>query len=169
MTWEPQSAHAPYPQTARTSSNVCLNPGGLEEALQQPYAGAGWAFFLRNEGGNLGNLYRTNLSTNESTMVAANLAWPAVSPSGRVLAYPGVNGLTLLDLKTQVPQLFPYSVSQIKWSPDGQQLALLAMQSGPYDYGLSLINTDGSAYTHLHNTGYASLAGWPRMAKASSS
>ncbi len=160
LTWEPQSAHAPYPQTARTSGNVCLNPGGLEEALQQPYAGAGWAFFLRNEGGNLGNLYRTNLSTNESTMVAANLAWPAVSPSGRVLAYPGVNGLTLLDLETQVPQLFPYSVSQIKWSPDGQQLALLAMQSGPYDYGLSLINTDGSAYTHLHNTGYASLAGW---------
>lgn len=162
LSWTPSAAHAPYLQAVKPAGSVCLSPDGLQMALDTPFAGAGWAYFSRNEGGSLPNLYRVDLATGGQKLLAVNVAWPAIAASGEALAYPGETSVKALWLEHPMPYDLSQQALQVKWSPDGRQLAALSMQSNVQDQRLGLISTDlnSSSYTQLLDTGYAYIAGW---------
>jgi hypothetical protein len=155
--WSPESMRSEWPTAAPAAFPVCLNADTFSQ-LQSLPAGLDGRALLTEMNPEL-NLVIAALDGTQRQVLAAQSSRGAFSRDGQKVAYPGNDGIVILDLSTNTTTILagPGGTDPV-WSPDGTQIAYL---TGGDVYGVFVASVaGGSTPKQLSNLGYESLAGW---------
>ncbi len=76
------------------------------------------------------------------------------------MAYPAADGIHILDLASRAENVLAgISGFDLHWSPDGSQIAYLAMEGDLID-SVFVIHSDGSGKRQISDLSYERIAGW---------
>ena len=153
--WMPDNPHPEWASAAAAPASVCLDAAMMMELQNIPDGLDGWMLMTE-----LNPEMRLVLQSFDAQrrVLAAPGSRGALSPDGTQAAYPGEEGLYILDLLSGESTLLPgLSGYDLHWSPDGQRIALINANDA---FGVFVVNRDGSGLRQLSNLGYESIAGW---------
>ena len=154
--WAPETARD-WPTATPASYPVCLNADSFSQLEPLPAGLDGMV--LLTEVDDSFRLVMAGLDGSNRQVLAEQASRGSFSPDGMQVAYPGNEGITILDLATNTSRVLPgASGYDLTWSPDGTQLAYVTSGEA---YGVFVVALDGSqAPKQLSNLGYEALAGW---------
>lgn len=155
--WSPESVRSDWPTATPAAFPVCLNAEAFSQVQPLP-AGLDGRALLTEMNPEL-NLVVASLDGSQRQVLAAGSSRGAFSPDGQKVAYPGNNGIVILDLSTNTTtELGGPAGYDLSWSPDGAQIAYVTAGDA---YGVFIAPVaDGSTPKQISNLGYETLAGW---------
>jgi hypothetical protein len=156
VNWQPDTLRTDWPTPTAAPASVCLNADTFNQAKPLP-AGFDGQALLTVQNPKLG-LVLANLDDTQSRAIVPNGSRGTLSPDGRRLAYPGSDGITILDLISGETTLLKGVMgNDLHWSPDGMKIAFVTTGT---TYGIFIVPLDGSAQRQYSDLGYESIAGW---------
>lgn len=154
-TWQPEDLpEQPVSQT--DSEAVCLDANSLLTVPLLPDGLEGW--MLATQLNPDVQLVLQSMDGEEVKLTISQASRGSLSPDGTRLAYPGDDGIMVMDLTGEQAVLLPDSGGyDLHWSPDGKFIASVNPRDG---YGIHIAAVDGSGSQQLTGLGYESIAGW---------
>ncbi len=154
-TWQPADLpDLPISQT--DSETACLDANSLQTVPLLADGLEGW--MLATELNPDVQLVLQSMDGKEVKLTIPQASRGSLSPDGTRLAYPGEDGIMVMDLTGEQTVLLPDSGGyDLHWSPDGKFIASVNPQDG---YGIHIAAADGSGSQQLTVLGYESIAGW---------
>jgi Tol biopolymer transport system component len=140
---------------------VCLTADSLAQLKPVP-AGmiSGTALMYEQLDTGKWGLVRYNLDGSGKQVLASDASWGTLSPDGSRMAYPDSNGIRVIDLASKAEKVLAGANGfDLYWSPDGQQIAYVAL-GGAINDSVFVVNADGTNIRQVSNLSYESLVGW---------
>lgn len=155
--WSPEGVRSDWPTATPAALPVCLNAESFGQLQPLPDGLDGRA--LLTEMNPELKLVIAGQDGTQRQVLAPQSSRGAFSPDGQKVAYPGSNGIVILDLSTNTTTVLAGpGGNDLAWSPDGTQIAYVT--AGDV-YGVFVTSiAGGSTPKQLSNLGYESLAGW---------
>jgi hypothetical protein len=164
--WSPAAPRTDLPADPTPQPGLCLAAGALDQLGPAPAGLANGKALLyeRLDGGDQWGLVLYNLDGSQKQIVAADAAWGALSPDGSRVAYSPFSNSTvdihMMDLDSQsVSTLSGISGTGYHWSPDGKQIAYIALGGEVID-SVFVVNADGTNNRQVSSLSYESVVGW---------
>ena len=155
VSWQPEMIRTDWPTPASGQDRVCVGTKAIDQLGPLP-AGLQGQVLLTGLNPNI----RIILAWLDGTqgLVVPNASRGTLSPDGKFLAYPGSEGITILNLTTQATSVLPIAGARdLHWSPDGKSIAFVTVGDS---YGVLVASLDGKSRRQYSNLGYESIAGW---------
>jgi hypothetical protein len=155
--WAPKIVRNDWPTATPASFPVCLNADRFSQLQPLPAGLNGKALFTEIDSDF--RLVIAGLDGSDRRVLAERANRGVFSPDGKKVAYPGDQGIVILDLATHSTEVLPgTSGYDLKWSPDSAQIAYVTSGNA---YGVFVVAIENaSSPKQLSNLGYESLAGW---------
>lgn len=155
--WQPETLPAEWPTATPPAEPICLNGDPFLQALPLPDGFAGRV--LLNDKNGETRLVMWNVDGSQPREFGSRNGRGTLSPDGQKLAFPSSDGITILDLSTNMSTVLPdQTESEIIWSPDN---SLIAYVSSTDLYGVYVASVLGSSVPKkISNLGYELLTGW---------
>jgi len=157
--WSPDATQTGPFVTPTPQPGVCLTRDTLSQLAPAPanLSGKVLLYELLADGQNWG-LTLANLDGSEKQVLVPQGSWGAFSPDGTRMAYPGPDGINIMDIATgAVMVLKGVDGYNLHWSPDGAQIEFVG---GGDLTGVFVIATDGTPPRQMTTQGYEAVAGW---------
>ncbi|MEN4011414.1 MAG: hypothetical protein ROW48_05230 [Bellilinea sp.] len=155
--WAPESLRGDWPAATPATRPVCLNAESLSQLQPLPAGLDGMLLFTEIDSDF--RLVLSGLDGSNRQVLAERINRGAFSPDGKKVAYPGSEGIVILDLAANTTEILRgVSGYHLRWSPDGSQIAYVTSGQA---YGIFVVSLDHvQTPRQLSNLGYESLAGW---------
>jgi hypothetical protein len=154
--WQPDAPRAFAIASAAGSLAVCVTSDTFR-ALKPLPTGLGGSMLMTELNPSL-QLVLVSFDGRQREVLVSGNARGALTPDGDHLAYPGEQGIMLLDIITRNTSLLTnQSGSSLHWSPDGTRLAFVDSGEQP---GIWVMGADGGNRRRLSEFGYETIAGW---------
>jgi hypothetical protein len=164
--WSPAVPRTDLPADPTPQAGLCLTVDSLARLSQAPVElGNGKALlYERLENSDQWGLVLYSLDGSQKQVVAADAAWGALSPDGSQVAYTPFStsavDIHIMDLDSQsVRTLSGVSGTGYHWSPDGKQIAYIALGGDVID-SVFVVNADGANNRQISSLSYESIVGW---------
>jgi hypothetical protein len=164
--WSPAAPRTDLPANPTSQSGLCLAADTLDQLGPAPASLANGKALLYEqlEGTDQWGLVLYNLDGSQKQIVEVDAAWGALSPDGSRVAYSPFSNSTVdihvMDLDSQsVHMLSGVSGTGYHWSPDGKQIAYVALGGDIVD-SVFIVNTDGTRNRQVSDLSYESIVGW---------
>jgi len=161
VSWQPEGVQNNEPQiTATVDASLCVSSANIAQLQPAPATMSGKVllYHLLDDGQTWG-VTMSNLDGSQQQTIGNAGGWASLSPDGSAVAYPDIDGLTILHLASGAADHFAgVNGYNISWSPDGSRLAFIGAGA---DWEIYLIGADGTGLQQLTNDGYPkAIAGW---------
>jgi hypothetical protein len=156
--WSPAAPVKAWPAAPTLQPGVCLTADSLDRLKPAPADLTGKVLLYEPlDAPDQWGIVLYNLDGSQKQVLVADASWGALSPDGSRMAYPGADGIHILDLATHTEQILKdASGFDLHWSPDGRQIAYVG---GKTDNAY-VINTDGSDERLVSDQSYEAVIGW---------
>jgi WD40 repeat protein len=113
------------------------------------------------EGSDQWGLVLYNLAGGQKQVVTSSGNWGALSRDGSKVAYSAFdNTIHIVDVDTQAEQILQKASGfDLHWSPDGKQIAYVALGGGVID-SVFIVSADGGQPEQVSNLSYELVVGW---------
>ncbi len=159
--WTPAFIRADLPPVQTLPAGVCLTPDSLSQlepaptnmfhgkALLNKELDAGWGLVIQAFDGS------------ESSWEIPNSNWETLSPDGNRAAYVGQNNeLHIVDLASQDDLKLPGATGyNLRWSPDGKQIAYIGMSTGSNNR-LLVVDVETHQILEVADMSFTAIVGW---------
>ena len=154
--WAPENLQIEWPEDTIPARDVCINEENYQTLTILPESYSG--IIIRTELNPEVMIAATDLAGNNRTAFDPGSNRGSLSPDGSQLVYAGQDGMHLIDLASGEKTILPGLGShELRWSPDGNKIALV----NPYEnYGIYIASLDDTNLTQVSNLGYEAIAGW---------
>jgi len=159
LQWSPDTMQTGPFATSTPQPGVCLMPGALRQLKPAPAdLNNGTALMYGSlDSADKWGLVLYNLDGSGKQVLASDAGWGALSPDGSLMAYPGSNGIHVMDLATKTEKVLAgASGFDLHWSPDGKQIAYLGAST---DH-LFVVDITGAQARQVSDQSYESVIGW---------
>lgn len=155
--WAPETLRKDWLTATPASFPICLDADSLRQLQPLPAGLDGVMLFTEIDADF--RLVMSGLDGSDRQVLAERINRGAFSPDGKKVAYPGDEGIVILDLVAHTAQVLPgIHGYNLRWSPDGTQIAYVASGEA---YGVFVVSAESAqAPRQLSNLGYEALAGW---------
>jgi hypothetical protein len=156
--WSPDTTQTGPFATSTPQPGVCLASDTLARLKPAPanLASGKALVYEQLAGTDHWGLVLYNLDGSSRQVLASDASGGSFSPDGSQVAYPGADGIHIIDMATKAETVLAGIIAgNLRWSPDGKQFAYL----GPME-SVFVVNTDGTQVRQVFDLSYGSVVGW---------
>ncbi|MBP7213166.1 MAG: PD40 domain-containing protein [Anaerolineaceae bacterium] len=160
--WSPTTIRTDLQDEPTKQSGLCLTAESLTDLQPAPVELVNGKVLVSGElFSGVWGLSVYNLDENRKDVEVPDGNWGALSADGKQLAYAAPdNQIHILDLDLQTERILPgISGSDLKWSPDGKQIAYVGMGEG-FINSVFVINVDSYEVKQISTLSHQTIIGW---------
>ncbi len=161
--WSPAKPRTDIPVNPTPIPGLCLSSEKLEQLETMPAEmSSGKALFFESlEGGDQAGLILYNLDGTHKQVLTSTGNWGAFSPDGKKVVYSAQDDTQhIVDVDTGAEQILTNASGfDPHWSPDGKQIAYIALGGGIID-NVFIVDISSGQTRQVSTLSYESIAGW---------
>ncbi len=156
--WSPDTTQTGPFATSTPQPGVCLASDTLAQLKPAPAGLVSGKALMYEQlvGTDHWGLILYNLDGSGKQVLASDASEGSFSPDGSQMAYPGTDGIHIIDLATKAEKVLAgVNAGGLRWSPDGKQIAYLGLIDSVF-----IVNADGTQVRQFSDLSYESIVGW---------